>query len=118
MLTMKKRGREDIMVNILLVCTAGMSTSMLVKRMQEAAEAKGIEATIWAVGDANSAEESKKADIVLLGPQVRYLKGNMEKKVEGKKPVDVIDMRVYGSMDGESALYSALELLENFKKEN
>ena len=55
------------MYNILLVCSAGMSTSMLVKKMQDAAAEKGVEATIWAVGDAESVEEVKKADIVLLG---------------------------------------------------
>lgn len=42
------------MTNILLVCSAGMSTSMMVKKMQEAAAAKGIEAEIWAVGDADA----------------------------------------------------------------
>ncbi len=106
------------MVNILLVCSAGMSTSMLVQKMQDSANSKGIEAKIWAVGDAQSTDESKTADVILLGPQVRYLKNNMIKKVDNKIPVDVIDMRVYGSMDGESALNAALELIENFKKEN
>ena len=54
------------MYHILLVCSAGMSTSMLVKKMQDAASEKGVEATIWAVGDAESVEEVKKADIILL----------------------------------------------------
>ena len=103
------------MVNILLVCSAGMSTSMLVKRMQESAEAKGLEANIWAVGDANSKDAAKKADIILLGPQVRYLKSKTEKMVDGRIPVEVIDMRVYGFMNGEKALDSALEVLEKFK---
>lgn len=105
------------MVNILLVCSAGMSTSMLVKRMQESAEAKGIEANIWAVGDANSKDAAKKADIILLGPQVRYLKSKTEKMVDGRIPVEVIDMRVYGSMNGEKALDSAMDVLEKFKGE-
>lgn len=105
------------MVNILLVCSAGMSTSMLVKRMQESADAKGIEANIWSVGDANSKDASEKADIILLGPQVRYLKSKTEKMVNGRVPVEVIDMRVYGSMNGEKALDSALKTLETFKGE-
>ena len=36
------------MKNILLVCNAGMSTSMLVQKMQAAAKEQGIEATIQA----------------------------------------------------------------------
>ncbi len=106
------------MLNILLVCSAGMSTSMLVKRMQESAAAKGIEANIWSVGDADSQDATKKADIVLLGPQVRFLEKKMRDRVDNKVPVAVIDMRVYGSMNGEKALESALKTLEDFKKEN
>lgn len=99
------------MVNILLVCSAGMSTSALVKRMQKAAEDKGVEANIWAVGDAQSKEEAQKADIVLLGPQVRYLEKKMNERVNNSKPVMVIDMASYGKMDGAKVLDNALAKL-------
>ena len=96
------------MYNILLVCSAGMSTSMLVKKMQDAAAAKGVEANIWAVGDAESKEESKKADIIMLGPQVRYLEKKMKEKVNNEKPVVVIDMMSYGTMNGAKVLDQAI----------
>lgn len=99
------------MKNILLVCSAGMSTSMLVKKMEAAAADQGIEAHIWAVGDAASDAELPKADIVLLGPQVRYLKKKMEAKVAGRIPVEVIEMKDYGSMNGKGVLESALKKL-------
>jgi PTS system cellobiose-specific IIB component len=99
------------MKNILLVCTAGMSTSALVKRMQDSAAARGIEANIWAVGDAESTEAAQKADVVLLGPQVRYLLDKMKERVNNEKPVDVIDMTMYGRMDGEKVLDKALSLI-------
>jgi len=35
------------MINIMLVCNAGMSTSMLMNKMIEAAKQQGIEAAIW-----------------------------------------------------------------------
>lgn len=105
------------MVNILLVCTAGMSTSMLVAKMQVAAKDKALEANIWSVGDADSKDAIKKADIILLGPQVRYLKDTIIKRVNNEKPVMVVDMRIYGTMDGNLALESAMKELENFKKE-
>ncbi len=98
------------MVKILLVCSAGMSTSFVVKKMQESAEAKGIEAEIWAVADADAAENIKKADVMLLGPQVRFLEGKMKGIADGK-PVAVIDMMAYGSMNGEKVLEQALKLL-------
>ena len=56
-------------MNIYLVCNAGMSTSILVKKMQEAAAAKSlsdvhIEAFSVEVLDQRAAD----ADVVLLGP--------------------------------------------------
>ena len=104
------------MINILLVCSAGMSTSMMVKKMQVAAQEKGVEANIWAVGEAESTEESKKADVILLGPQVRFLLKKMEDRVEHAKPVAVIDMAAYGSMNGGKVLDSAIKTLEDFRK--
>lgn len=81
---------------------------MLVKKMQDAAAAKGVEANIWAVGDAESKEESKKADIIMLGPQVRYLEKKMKEKVNNEKPVVVIDMMSYGTMNGAKVLDQAI----------
>lgn len=98
------------MKRILLVCSAGMSTSMMVNKMKEAAAAKGIEAEIWAVADAQASTEIEKADIMMLGPQVRFLESKM-KKVAGNKPVTVINMQAYGTMNGAKVLDQALELL-------
>lgn len=81
---------------------------MLVKKMQDAAAAKGVEANIWAVGDAESKEESKKADIIMLGPQVRYLEKKMKERVNNEKPVVVIDMMSYGTMNGAKVLDQAI----------
>ena len=98
------------MTNILLVCSAGMSTSMLVKKMEQEAEKRGIEARIWAVADAKAAENVGEADVMLLGPQVRFMLDKM-RDIAGDTPVDVIDMRVYGAMNGAAALDHALALI-------
>ena len=97
-------------MKILLVCSAGMSTSLLVTKMLKAAATINLEVEI----SAHSAGEAKKlvknADVVLLGPQVRFMKNEFIKLVT--VPVDVIDMMAYGRMDGEKVLLSALALLE------
>lgn len=100
------------MYKILLVCSAGMSTSLLVTKMQKAADEQGIDAKVWAVGDAESTEAAKDADIVLLGPQVRYLEKQMKERVNNEKPVAVIDMVAYGTMNGEKVLADALKILD------
>lgn len=99
------------MINILLVCTAGMSTSMLVKKMETASVEMGVEINVWAVGDAAFKDNAPKADIVLLGPQVRFLLKNLEAQLKGEKPIMVIDMMAYGAMNGKKVLEDALATL-------
>ncbi len=75
------------MKNILLVCNAGMSTSMLVQKMQAAAKEQGIEATIQAKSVTDAANEIDKADVFCsVWPQVGYQKSEMEKLADGRIP--------------------------------
>lgn len=98
------------MVKILLVCSAGMSTSLMVNKMKDAAAAKDLEVEIWAVADAEAAANVAKADIMMLGPQVRFLEKKM-KEIAGATPVTVIDMQAYGTMNGAKVLGQALKIL-------
>lgn len=102
------------MIHILLVCNAGMSSSMLVKKMKDAVKADSIEANIWAVGDMASADEVVKADIVCLGPQVEYLMEKMEVRVNHKKPVMIIDSTAYDTVDGKKVLMDAIDYLHSY----
>ena len=95
---------------ILLVCSAGMSTSLLVNRMKEAATAKGVEARIEAHPVGQVGMHGPDADIILLGPQVRFELNNTRKKFPNK-PVEVINMQDYGMMRGDKVLDQALKLL-------
>ena len=97
-------------MKILLVCSAGMSTSLLVLKMQKAAEEKGIEAEILALGAGEGKKILKDVDLVLLGPQVRFMKNEFVKLAT--VPVGVIDMLAYGRMQGDKVLDQALALLE------
>lgn len=104
------------MKTIMLVCSAGMSTSLLVTKMQKAAEAKNIEADIFAISasEVDSTLEKKNIDVLLLGPQVRYMKAQFEMKLQGKNiPVESINMQHYGMMNGEKVLEEALKLIDN-----
>ena len=100
------------MKNILLVCNAGMSTSFLVNKMNEAAKGTGVEVNIKALPVAECKNVIDTVDIVLLGPQVRFQKPQIEAMANGRIPVEVIDMRFYGTMNGKGVLESALELIK------
>ncbi|KQL41898.1 hypothetical protein AN960_01145 [Bacillus sp. FJAT-25509] len=99
------------MVNIMLVCSAGMSTSLLVNKMKDHAAKEGIEVNIWANAEAEAKSVWEKADIILLGPQVKYLEGKINEMVQHKIPVSVIDMVSYGTMNGKKVLEDALARL-------
>lgn len=98
-------------MNILLVCSAGMSTSMLVTRMLDSANTKGIDVKIEAHPVAEVEKYGLEADAILLGPQVRFQLNNV-KKIFPNKVVQVIDTRDYGMMNGEKVLNTVLEALE------
>ncbi|WP_286906958.1 PTS sugar transporter subunit IIB [Clostridium sp. UBA1652] len=99
---------------IMLVCSAGMSTSMLVSKMKKAAEEKKVEAEIFALpaSEAVTKLETTDIDVMLLGPQVRFMEQDFKKKVNGKIPVAVIDTADYGMMNGSKVLDFAQSLIE------
>ena len=89
------------MLRIRLFCANGMSTSLLVKKMEEAAKEKGKEVDI-------------KAYPILdmeLGPQVGYQLAK-SKEICGAAgvPVDVIPMADYGMCNGMNVLRFAFKL--------
>lgn len=101
------------MKRITLVCGAGMSTSLLVVKMNEAAKKFGIEAKIIAVAEAELKHHIEDTDVLLLGPQVRFLLGKYKSAYEPKGiKVDVINSMDYGLMNGEKVLQHALTLLK------
>ncbi|MFC0562099.1 PTS sugar transporter subunit IIB [Halalkalibacter alkalisediminis] len=99
-------------MNILLCCAAGMSTSLLVTKMEKSAAEQGIEAKIWAVSAESVPNNIDQADVLLLGPQVRYLLTQMKKyETEKNIPVDVINPVHYGTCNGAEVIKSAKALL-------
>lgn len=100
------------MKRIMLVCSSGSSTSLLVKKMQEAAKKKGLkDVDIFATSQADAKNHYDNLDVLLLGPQVRYLYNELKKTLAGKKLIlDIINSRDYGMMNGEAVLEQALKL--------
>lgn len=101
------------MKKILLCCSAGMSTSLLVTKMRKVAEERGIEVEIDAVALELFDENLTKYDIFLLGPQVKFKKTDFQKKANPyNKKVEVINMIDYGTMNGAKVLDFALNLIK------
>ena len=99
----------------MLVCSAGMSTSLLVTKMEQAAEKAGDEVEIFALPMSDGINRLSTVDFVLLGPQVRFNLGKIKEeaaKVNPGLPVDVIDMKDYGMMNGEKVYNYAKKLMD------
>lgn len=100
------------MKKILLLCSAGMSTSMVVKKMRAAATAKQIDVHIEAQGVETIQDYLAEYDLFLLGPQIRFKKDELQKLADPiNKRVEVINMADYGMMKGEKILDDALKML-------
>lgn len=103
------------MKTIMLVCAAGMSTSLLVTKMKKAAEEKGIDSDIFAISASEIDDTLAKKDVnaVLLGPQVKFMQKQFEPKLAEKNiPIEAINMQHYGMMNGEKVLEQAVKLIE------
>nr|WP_314465388.1 PTS sugar transporter subunit IIB [uncultured Clostridium sp.] len=99
------------MLTIRLFCMAGMSTSLLVTRMKEAAAKKGIEVDIAAHSEADMEKCLEGVDVALLGPQARYALNRAKALCEPKHvAIGVIPPVMYGRMDGEEALKLAEDM--------
>ena len=100
------------MKKIMLCCSSGMSTSLLVKKMQEEALKRGLETEIRAYGASEFDVQMPNYQVVLLGPQVKYMQQDLQHKAsQHGVPVDVINMMDYGMQRGGRVLDHALSLI-------
>ncbi len=88
-----------------------MSTSMLVTRMREAAAVDGKDYSINSYGLHDLMKVAAHADVVLIGPQIRYALAAVKEKVGPNIPVGVIDMDSYARIDAKGSLKLAEDLL-------
>lgn len=97
------------MLTITLLCNLGMSTSMLVDKMVKAANKQGLEVDIDALPFDKTGDRIKRTDILLLGPQVRYLKSKFQKEYGNSITViDTMNMTDYALVNAEKILNDAL----------
>ena len=101
-------------MKIMLVCAAGMSTTLLKGKMLKLVEEGDI---VDAFQEDSLSEVIDNYDCVLVGPQLRYKYKYMEAIAkEHHKPIALIDMIVYGTIDGKMALQQANDLVRGGKE--
>lgn len=102
------------MYSIVLLCQHGASTGIVGEKVAEAAKGRGIDVVVNAHSVADIKEVINDADVILLGPQVRFQLKSLVKDYGDKGvPIISIDPADYGRMNGENILNAALKAIEN-----
>jgi cellobiose PTS system EIIB component len=106
------------MIRVLIVCSWGMSTSLLVDSMLAAAQECQYELIVEALSAGEYLEKVDACDVVLIAPQIRHLRKSIEKLASSVgKPVAMIEPFHYATMNGRAVLEQVLRLLPHNTQE-
>ena len=103
------------MLNFVICCSQGMSSSALVKRMKDYVNENGLNIEIKATTADSVYAGNVPFDVLLLGPQIRFEKNKLQEKFP-KKVIEVINMRDYGRLDGEAVVKTGMDLFDRYGK--
>lgn len=107
---------EEKTIRVVLVCAAGMSSSLIEEKIRQAAAAAGKPMELRAVDATRMGfwdYERDRVDVILVAPQVRFKKRSILEKAE---PLGIIvqdiDTVAYGMVDGEKIFGQVLDALK------
>lgn len=103
------------MINFIICCSQGMSSSALMKKMQDYVTEQNLDVMVKASTVDRIMSGDVPFDVLMLGPQIRFEKNKIKNKFPNK-PVDVIPMKAYGRLDGAEVVKTGLKLLEDSGK--
>lgn len=95
-------------MKILLVCAGGMSTGLLMKKMEKYWADQGEELVITATGVGEYKDICKDYEMILVGPQVRFRLDEIKK--ESGLPTAVIETVDYGMQNCPNIMKLARKL--------
>lgn len=100
-------------MKLLLVCSGGMSSAIVVKAIEKEAVKTGLDIIVKSVGSGEYTEEVKNGwDLVLVAPQVRHRADFFrEAAAEHKVPLTIIPPQGYNPMGGAVILAEIKKIL-------
>ena len=101
------------MINVLISCAGGFSSSLVISKVREAAKKKNVEVNAWAINSGDFDANVDKADIVLVAPQIQYMYSQFKEKSDKRNiPCLMVSQQDYGRCNGEHILETVLEALK------
>ena len=98
----------------LLICTAGITTGLLVKNVQNAADERGLDIHVYSAPAiiAEQAIQSQTIDALMIGPQSKYEIARLKDFLTYKAvPYKLISKENYEILDGETVLEEIIALI-------
>ncbi|KXG78440.1 Lichenan-specific phosphotransferase enzyme IIB component [Fervidicola ferrireducens] len=100
-------------MKILLVCSGGMSTSIVVKAVEKKAAELKEDIYVEAVSTTQFEDRVKDFDVVLIAPQVKHRKQYFDEIASKYEvPTGLIEPQAYGPFGGEKIIQQAKKLLK------
>ena len=99
---------------VLLICTAGITTGLLVKNVQQAADERNLELHVYSAPAivAEQIIQNQSVDALLIGPQSKYEVNRLRDFLNFKAvPFKLISQEDYETLDGEAVLQEVMQLL-------
>ena len=98
-------------LTVRIFCSAGASTSLFATKVQKTMDDKNFDGDIKAYSASTISENGAAANVILIGPQSRFILKDVEEKFPDKT-VSVVPPQIFGAMDGEKGLEYILSLLK------
>jgi PTS system cellobiose-specific IIB component len=113
-------SEEQRIIKVIMICAAGMSSSLLETKIRQAAEEANIPFELRALSVPQFGRwdpDSEKIDVILVAPQVRYKRRSITELMTPRgiivQDIDSID---YGMVNGENILKKIMTALEERDK--
>lgn len=106
--------KNETQKTILLICTAGITTGLLVKNMQQAADEQNMNVHVYSAPAiiAEQIIQNQQVDALLIGPQSQYEVARLQDFLNYQAvPFKLISKSDYETLDGEAVLQESLALL-------
>lgn len=98
------------MVKMVICCASSITTNVLVSKVIKACDEQKFNAQVFALPETMITKDID-ADIILLAPQIRYTKEEVERIVNNKIPVVVINNIDFATINGNAVVESVRQIL-------
>ena len=104
-------------LNLLLICSLGMSSSILEMKIREEAEKRGYDCKVHAISVQETSEYAgEQYDAVLIAPQIVYLTKEIQKDIHQDTVLVNMAVTDYGMIKADNILDATIQAIEEHKR--